>query len=123
MNLINRYAIGDHNGLKLNPDRSLDLYSQSSGPDYESNWLPSGDEFFKLTIQLYWQKQAILDGSRHLSALGCLAVRCERFAEPNCSFDDSHIYSGHSIRYRSAELGAADSAGANVRPFLPSSKS
>jgi hypothetical protein len=70
-NPINRYAIGDRDRLKFNPDGSLDLYIQSRdpGPDRESNWLPSGDGLFNLTIRLYWPKQAILDGTWHPPAL------------------------------------------------------
>lgn len=70
-NPINRYAIGDRDRLKFNPDGSLDLYIQgpSSSPDGGSNWLPSGDGPFNLTIRLYWPKQAILDGSWHPPAL------------------------------------------------------
>jgi hypothetical protein len=66
-NPINRYAIGDRDQLKFNPDGSLDLdiQSRNPGPDRESNWLPSGDGPFNLTIRLYWPKQAILDGSWH----------------------------------------------------------
>ncbi len=70
-NPVNRYAIGDRDRLKFNPDGSLDLYIQSPdpGPDRESNWLPSGDGAFNLTIRLYWPKQAILDGTWHPPAL------------------------------------------------------
>jgi hypothetical protein len=70
-NPINRYAIGDRDKLKLNPDGSLDLYIQnlSPGQDRESNWLPSGAGSFNLTIRLYWPKQAILEGSWHPPAL------------------------------------------------------
>jgi hypothetical protein len=70
-NAINRYAIGDRDKLKLNPDGSLDLYiqNQSPGQDRESNWLPSGAGPFNLTIRLYWPKQAILEGSWHPPAL------------------------------------------------------
>jgi hypothetical protein len=66
-NAINRYAIGDRDKLKLNPDGSLDLYiqNQSPGQDRQSNWLPSGAGPFNLTIRLYWPKQAILEGNWH----------------------------------------------------------
>lgn len=70
-NPINRYAIGDRDRLKFNPDRSLELYIQNEnpGPDRESNWLPSGKGPFNLMLRLYWPTQAILDGSWHPPAL------------------------------------------------------
>jgi hypothetical protein len=70
-NPINRYAIGDRDKLRFNPDGSLDLYIQSEDPgaDRESNWLPSGAGPFNLTIRLYWPKEAILNGTWHPPAL------------------------------------------------------
>jgi hypothetical protein len=70
-NPINRFAIGDRDQLKFNPDGSLDLYIQNEnpGPDHEPNWLPSGNGPFNLMLRLYWPKQAILDGSWHPPAL------------------------------------------------------
>lgn len=70
-NPINRYAIGDRDKLKFNPDGSLDLYiqNQDPGPDLQSNWLPSGAGPFNLTIRLYWPKAAILDGTWRPPAL------------------------------------------------------
>jgi hypothetical protein len=64
-NPMDRYAIGDRDKLKFNPDGSLDLYIQAQNPgsDYESNWLPSGEGPFNLTFRLYWPKPAILNGS------------------------------------------------------------
>lgn len=66
-NPINRYAIGDRDPLKFNSDGSLDIYiqSQTPGSDRESNWLPSGDGPFNLTIRLYWPEDAILNGTWH----------------------------------------------------------
>lgn len=42
-NQINRFAIGDRDKLKLNPDGSLDIYVQhySPGKYKESNWPPA----------------------------------------------------------------------------------
>jgi hypothetical protein len=70
-NPVNRYAIGDRDRLRFNPDGSLDLciQSQNPGPDRESNWLPSGDGVFNLTIRLYWPEEAILNGTWHPPAL------------------------------------------------------
>lgn len=70
-NPVNRYAIGDRDNLKSNPDGSLDLFIQGQrpGPDRESNWLPAGNGPFNLTIRLYWPEEAILNGSWHPPAL------------------------------------------------------
>ncbi len=64
-NTMNRYAIGDRDKLKFNPDGSLDLFIQDQNPgaDHEANWLPSGDGIFNLTLRLYWPEPSILDGS------------------------------------------------------------
>ena len=66
-NPLDRYAIGDRDLLKPNSDGSIDLYIQSKNPglEQESNWLPSGDGPFNLTIRLYSPKEAILGGSWH----------------------------------------------------------
>jgi hypothetical protein len=66
-NPLNRYAIGNRDALKFNPDGSLDIYvqAQTPGADLESNWLPSGDGSFNLTIRLYWPEDAILNGTWH----------------------------------------------------------
>ena len=63
-NTMNRYAIGDRDKLKFNPDGSLDLYIQDQNPgtDLEANWLPSGDGIFNLTMRLYWPEAAIVKG-------------------------------------------------------------
>ncbi len=63
-NTINRYAIGDRDKLKFNPDGSLDIYIQEQNPgaDHESNWLPSGNGIFNMTMRLYWPEDAILNG-------------------------------------------------------------
>jgi hypothetical protein len=70
-NPINRYAIGDRDKLRFNPDGSLDLYIQNEDPgaDRESNWLPVGAGPFNLTIRLYWPTDAILNGTWHPPAL------------------------------------------------------
>jgi hypothetical protein len=70
-NPLNRYAIGDRDPLKFNPDGSLDLYiqGQNPGPERESNWLSSGDGPFNVTIRLYWPKEVILNGTWQPPAL------------------------------------------------------
>jgi hypothetical protein len=63
-NPINRYAIGDRDRLKFNPDGSLDLYLQNESPgkDKESNWLPAAKDDFNLILRMYWPKPAVLQG-------------------------------------------------------------
>ena len=64
-NPINRFAIGDRDDLKFNPDGSLDLYFQhdSPGAEKESNWLPSpASGILGITMRLYAPKPEALDG-------------------------------------------------------------
>ena len=67
-NPINRYAVSSWMPFKKNADGSLDILVQQASPgkDKESNWLPSGDKAFNLTLRMYWPKEkppSILDGS------------------------------------------------------------
>jgi len=54
-NPLNRYSIGDRSKLKYGEDGSLILYLQheSPGASKESNWLPTPDGEFKLTMRIY----------------------------------------------------------------------
>lgn len=64
-NPINRYSIGDKTqGLKYNPDGSLDIYIQNESPgkDKESNWLPSPTDVFGLTLRMYIPHEIVLKG-------------------------------------------------------------
>jgi hypothetical protein len=65
-NGIKRFAIGDRDALKFNPDGSLDLYIQhdSPGSDKESNWLPapSAGFGFNLALRMYWPEPAAISG-------------------------------------------------------------
>jgi hypothetical protein len=67
-NPINRYAIGDRTqGLKYNPDGSLDIYIQHSAPKgKESNWLPAPQGDFNLMLRMYMPKPEVLNGTYKL---------------------------------------------------------
>ncbi|MEU6173572.1 DUF1254 domain-containing protein [Streptantibioticus parmotrematis] len=64
-NPIDRYAIGDRDPLRFNPDGSLDLLIQHTtpGPDAEVNWLPAPEGGFSLMMRLFWPQQPVLDRS------------------------------------------------------------
>lgn len=65
-NPINRFALGDRDKLKYNPDGSLDIYIQKENPGAKkfSNWLPAPQEGnFELTMRLYWPKEEVLNGT------------------------------------------------------------
>jgi hypothetical protein len=64
-NPIYRFAIGDRDKLKYNPDGSLDLYIQkdSPGEEKESNWLPAGSAKFNLSLRMYWPREEVLSGN------------------------------------------------------------
>jgi len=65
-NPVNRYVIDSRMpGLRTNADGSLEIAIQreSPGPELESNWLPSPDAGFSLTLRLYAPKQAAIDGT------------------------------------------------------------
>ena len=67
-NPINRYAISPRQGLKANPDGSVDIYIQkdSPGSDKESNWLPAPAGKFILMLRMYWPDEtapSIIDGT------------------------------------------------------------
>lgn len=64
-NPINRYAIGDRDKLRFNPDGSLDLYLQhdSPGKEKESNWLPADSGDFNVIMRIYWPKETVTSGA------------------------------------------------------------
>jgi hypothetical protein len=64
-NSINRYAIGDRDRMKFNPDGSLDIYIQhdSPGKEKESNWLPADAGSFNVIMRMYWPKDLVLSGA------------------------------------------------------------
>ena len=64
-NSIDRFAIGDRDALKFNPNGSLDIYIQNENPgsSKESNWLPAPKGgALGLTLRLYAPQPQALDG-------------------------------------------------------------
>ncbi|WP_280231799.1 DUF1254 domain-containing protein [Nocardia cyriacigeorgica] len=62
-NELNRFAIGDRDELRNNPDGSLDIHISHTnpGPDHESNWLPAPLGPLGITLRLYAPHIAALD--------------------------------------------------------------
>jgi hypothetical protein len=74
-NPINRYSVGSETGLIPNPDGSLDIVLQNPAPTtMPSNWLPTPDGPFNLTLRLYWPEGPVLDGSYTIPAVEPLAA-------------------------------------------------
>lgn len=64
-NELNRFALGDRDDLRYNPDGSLEIHisRENPGPDRESNWLPSGAGILGITMRLYAPRPEALDGT------------------------------------------------------------
>jgi hypothetical protein len=64
-NPLERYAIGDRDGLVPNADGSLEimLAAADPGPDKRTNWLPAPAGPFNLVMRLYSPKRSVIDGS------------------------------------------------------------
>ena len=72
LNDIKRYALGDRDDLKFNPDGSLDIYIQpeSPGKDKEANWLPSARSgVLGMTMRLYMPRRPALTGEWNAPAV------------------------------------------------------
>jgi hypothetical protein len=63
-NPINRFALGDRDPLKLNPDGSFDIYVQAESPgaEKEANWLPAPRDSFQPTMRIYSPRPEVVDG-------------------------------------------------------------
>ncbi|HXU04401.1 MAG TPA: DUF1254 domain-containing protein [Polyangia bacterium] len=64
-NPIGRYALGDRDPIRAEPDGTLEVFIQHDdpGPDKRSNWLPAPADRFTLGLRLYFPKPSVLDGS------------------------------------------------------------
>jgi hypothetical protein len=64
-NELERFAIGDRDPLKYNPDGSLDILIQHLNPggEHEANWLPAPNGPLGITMRLYAPRNEILEGS------------------------------------------------------------
>jgi len=61
-NPVERYSVGDWNGLVLERDGSLTIRIQHADPgDRVPNWLPSPPGAFNLALHLWWPQQQVLD--------------------------------------------------------------
>jgi hypothetical protein len=62
-NPVDRYSIGDWNGLTLDPDGALPIHVQHARPAarLRSNWLPAPPGPFNLLLRLIWPEQVVLD--------------------------------------------------------------
>jgi hypothetical protein len=64
-NPISRYALGDRDPMRAEPDGTLDIFIQHDdpGPDRRANWLPAPAGGFNLIMRLYYPKPPVLDGT------------------------------------------------------------
>jgi hypothetical protein len=61
-NPVERYSIGDWNGLVLEPDGGLEIRIQHADPGGQvPNWLPAPPGAFNLLLNLCWPQQQVLD--------------------------------------------------------------
>ncbi len=71
-NPLGRYALGDRDPLRFNPDGSLDLLIQADAPvgDLQANWLPvKAGAPFLLNARLYRPQAAALSGAWSMPAV------------------------------------------------------
>ena len=63
-NPIGRYALGDRDPIRAEPDGTVDFYIQQDDPgaDRRSNWLPAPAGGFNLIMRLYHPEPPVLEG-------------------------------------------------------------
>jgi hypothetical protein len=63
-NAIDRYALGDRDPIRYEPDGSLEIRIQARPPDpaRQTNWLPAPAGPFNLTMRLYAPRRSVLEG-------------------------------------------------------------
>ena len=64
-NALNRFAIGDRDGLAANSDGSLDIVISAADPggEKQTNWLPAPRGPFNLMLRLYGLSRSVIAGS------------------------------------------------------------
>ncbi len=64
-NPLERFSLGSRDPLRLNRDRTLDLFIQQAAPERRRvpNWLPAPEGGFNLVLRLYQPKLEALDGT------------------------------------------------------------
>ena len=70
-NELNRFALGDRDDLSYNADGSLDLFFQHHRTSDEmlTNWLPTPEGPFTITMRLYLPEDSVFDGTWQLPLL------------------------------------------------------
>lgn len=63
-NSLERYALGDRDPIRYEPDGSLEILVQARppAPERQTNWLPAPAGPFNLTMRLYAPRRSVLEG-------------------------------------------------------------